>query len=235
VTTYVSPDTSTETSPQWRLLGRVPLLASLGEIRLRALWDASSPRALPGGDVLRHVGDPAAHLLILLHGQVAAEAVSAAGRTVRFGTWTGPCALDKVAVIDGGGHTATLRTLTRCQVRSLPRAALLELVDDEVAVRRHVLHILAAQARRQQDSFTAAATLPGEARLAAWLLNEAATGTDLTITITQQELGDRLGLSRVTINRMLSRLRRDGLIETAPRSIRILAPELIQLRSMPST
>ena len=213
----------------------MPLLASLDEARLRTLWNRSAPRTFPGGDALRHVGDPATHLLLLTHGRVAAETSSAAGRTVRFGTWTGPCALDKVAVVDGGGHTATLRALTRCQVRALPRAAFLELVDDEAAVRRHVLRILATQARRQQDSFTAAATLPGEARLAAWLLNEAAAGTGPTIAITQQELGDRLGLSRVTVNRILSRLRRDGLIKTRPGGIRILAPELICLRTTAST
>jgi CRP/FNR family transcriptional regulator, cyclic AMP receptor protein len=213
----------------------VPLLAALDDTLLRALWDSSSPRVFPAGDVLRHAGDPATSLLLLTHGRVAVETVSAAGRTVRFGTRTGPCALDKVAVVDGGGHTATLRALTRCQLRLLPRAALLELVDDEAAVRRHVLRVLAAQARDRQDSFTAAATLPGEARLTAWLLDQAAAGTDLTVAITQQELGDRLGLSRVTVNRILSRLRRDGLVETVPGSIRIIAPELVQLRTMPST
>jgi CRP/FNR family transcriptional regulator, cyclic AMP receptor protein len=225
MTPYVSPDTS------HRLLSRVPLLESLDEGRLRALWERSTGRTVPGGDVLRRVGEPAAHLLLLLDGRVAVETVSPTGRTVRFGTRVGPCALDKVAVVDGGGHTATLRALVPCRVRSLPRAAFLELVDDVAAVRRHALRVLAAQARGGQDAFTAAATLPGAARLAAWLLGEAAAADDLTVVITQQELGDRLGLSRVTVNRALSRFRREGLIETAPRSIKILAPELVRLRA----
>jgi len=235
VATSVSPDTSPELSPPWRALGRVPLLASLTETRLGAVWDASSPSSILKGDVLRWVGDTATHLLLLLYGRVTAEAVSEAGRTVCYGNWTGPCALDKVAVVDGGGHTATLRALTECHLRALPRAALLDLVDGEASVRRHVLRILAAQARNQQESFTAAATLPGEARLAAWLLEKAAATESLELSITQQGLADRLGLSRVTVNRMLSRLRHAGLIETASGNIRILAPELLQLRTRPET
>ena len=94
-------------------------------------WRASVPKAVAAGQVLRHEGDPAARLLLLLDGHVAATATSGSGRVVRFGEWAAPCALDKIAVIDGGGHTATLTALTPCVVRSLPRERFLDLVDDE--------------------------------------------------------------------------------------------------------
>ncbi|WP_460352568.1 Crp/Fnr family transcriptional regulator [Actinoallomurus acanthiterrae] len=156
MTTSVSVDTP----EQWRSLSAVPLLASLPDAALRQVWHDSAPRAVPAGQVLRNAGDPAGHLLLLLRGRVAAATTTATGRVIRFGDWTAPCALDKIAVIDGGGHTATLTALMPCVVRSLPRDRFLTLVDDASSVRTHVLRTLAGHARRQQERLTATATLP---------------------------------------------------------------------------
>nr|WP_206440163.1 Crp/Fnr family transcriptional regulator [Streptomyces scabichelini] len=211
----------------------VPLLASLPDAALRELWRYSVPRTVPAGQVLRNVGDPAGHLLLLLRGQVAATTTTSAGRVIRFGEWAAPCALDKVAVIDGGGHTATLTALMPCAVRSLPRDRFLDLVDDVASVRAHVLRVLAGHARRQQERLAETATLPAEARLSAWLLDQAAAvpGCRVPLPGTQQVLADLLGVTRVTVNRALTRLRRDHLIEVRGRIIVVLAPELLELRA----
>ncbi|WP_326690666.1 MULTISPECIES: Crp/Fnr family transcriptional regulator [unclassified Streptomyces] len=224
---------SADTPAPWRALATVPLLAGLPEARLRMLWRNSPPRRYRAGEVLRGAGDPAEHLLLLLHGRVSATLGTATGRVVRFGEWAGPCALDKVAVIDGRGHTATLTGVTACSVRALPRARFEELVGDAPSVRTHVLRLLADHARHHQERFTDAATLPVEARLASWLLARTAAAAQARVELprTQQELADLLGTTRVTVNRALSRLRRDGLVEVTRRTATVLAPELMALRA----
>ena len=214
-------------------LAKIPLLSTLTDGQLRALWAASPPRRYVAQQVLRNVGDAATHLLLLLRGRVAATATTSAGRVVRFGDFAAPCALDKVAVIDGRGHTATLTALTACAVRSLPRDLFLTLVDCAPAARAHVLRILAGQARSQQNRFAATATMRTEARLAVWLFENAAAASDGRVTLpdTQECLADLLGVTRVTVNRALMRLRRDGLIAVAHRKVDILAPELLRLRA----
>ncbi|MBT2458003.1 Crp/Fnr family transcriptional regulator [Streptomyces sp. ISL-86] len=218
---------------KWRSLSGVPLLAGLSDDQLRTLWDASLARGYPAGHALRGEGDPASHLVLLLRGRVAATSTTRSGRVLCFGEWAAPCALDKVAVIDGHGHTATLTALTPCSVRTLPRDLFLTVIDDVSSVRRHVLRVLAGQARSHQEKITMTATMPAEARLAAWLLNEAASDARGSIALpgTQQVLADLLGVTRVTVNRVLSRLRRDGLIEVDRHAIAILAPELLELRT----
>ncbi|MCX5015376.1 Crp/Fnr family transcriptional regulator [Streptomyces sp. NBC_00555] len=214
----------------------MPLLAALPEDRLRALWSHSLPRRHHAGEVIRGAGEPAEYLLLLLRGRVSAATTTAAGRVVRFGDWTRPCALDKVAVIDGRGHTATLTAVTHCTVRSLPRTRFEELVDDVPAVRRHVLRLLADHARQQQERFVGAVTLPVEARLAAWLLAQAAASPQAEVELpgTQQELADLLGTTRVSVNRLLAQLRRDGLVEVTRHTVAVLAPELLALRATES-
>ncbi|MGW3563233.1 Crp/Fnr family transcriptional regulator [Streptomyces sp. NPDC000941] len=234
----------------WRVLGAVPLFASLPEARLRELWAASVPRGHPVGSVLRPAGAPADHLLVLLRGRVAATGTTGGGRVVRYGQWDGPCALDKVALLDGRGHTATFTALTCCAVRSVRRERFLGLVDDTAAVRAHVFAVLARQARAQQQRLTETATLPAEARLAGWLLAQAAASARgargargaagaqgapgparVRIPGTQQALADTLGVTRVTVNRALARLRRDGLVRVERDCVHLLAPESLALRA----
>jgi CRP-like cAMP-binding protein len=217
----------------WRRLRDVPLFAQLPDAGLVALWDVSVPRRYAAGEVLRMQGEPADHLLVLLSGSTAATAATAGGRVMRFGTWSGPCALDKVALLDRAGHTATFTAVGACSVRAVPRARFMTLLDDSAAVRAHVLRLLAAQARAQQERLTVTMTLPCEACLAAWLLEAAAdSGPLVPLPGSQQALADLLGVTRVTVNRALSRLRCDGLVRPAPDGrIELLAPELLAQRA----
>lgn len=221
----------------WRRLRDVPLLATLPDAGLTALWDASVPRRYDTGEILRAQDTPADHLLVLLEGRAAASATTTVGRVVGFGTWDGPCALDKVALLDGAGHTATFTALTPCAVRAVPRARFTALLDDSATVRAHVFRLLAAQARAQQDRLTDTVTLPCEARLAAWLLERTASerpAAAVSLPGGQRELADLLGVTRVTVNRALSRLRRDGLVRWAEDGrIEVVAPELLALRAAP--
>jgi CRP-like cAMP-binding protein len=193
-----------KSAESWARLREVPLFAALPDDGLRRLWQASVPRRYDRGEVLRAQGEPAEH----------------------------PCALDKVALLDGAGHTATFTALTPCAVRAVPRPRFIALLDDSTAVRAHVLRLLAAQARAQQHRLTDAATLPCEARLAAWLLDTATADGQVALDGSQRDLADLLGVTRVTVNRALSRLRHDGLI-AGPEAgrIKLLAPELLALRA----
>ncbi|MCX4700321.1 Crp/Fnr family transcriptional regulator [Streptomyces sp. NBC_01373] len=176
--------------------------------------------------------------MVLLEGRAAATATTAAGRAVGFSTWTGPCALDKVALLDGSGHTATFAALTPCAVRAVPRARFTALLDDSATVRAHVFRLLAAQARAQQDRLTATVTLRcgarPDSRPGSWSGRRRADPSPppCPCPAAKRELADLLGVTRATVNRALSRLRRDGLVRWAGDGrLEILAPELLALRA----
>lgn len=206
-------------------------MAGLPQARLAEAWAASKAEHYGVGDALRREGEPAHELVLLLSGRVAATSVTAGGLVVRHGIWARPCALDKTAVIDGRGHTATFTAETEVCVRTLPRLAFLALVEDVATVRGHVLRTLAAETRRQQERVVDA-LLPAQARLAAWMLRAADTEGVVQLPASQQQLAELLGLTRVTVNRALGAFRRDGLIEYDHSAARatLLAPELLQLR-----
>jgi CRP/FNR family transcriptional regulator, cyclic AMP receptor protein len=201
-------------------LRRVPLFATLNDTALAELARRSQSRTVEAGDVVAVEGQPAEHVLVVETGVLTATRVTEAGRRLRLGDFAGPCAVDKAAVLDGGGHTATWTASTRVRLRLVPGRLLFELVDDVPAVRRHVLETLARQVRHQ------AWQRPGDTvtRVAAWRV---------ILPGAQQGLAETLGVTRVTVNRALSTLAGEGLIRTEPGAVTILAPELLTHRTRP--
>jgi CRP/FNR family transcriptional regulator len=94
----------------------------------------------------------------------------------------------------------------------------------------HVLAQLARQLRDQQDELVRVHFTDATTRTAAWLIR-AATGTRVTLPRAQQGLAETIGASRVTVNRALRALAREGLIRIEPSAVVILAPEQLAHRA----
>jgi len=209
-------------------LALVPLLEGVDADRLRRLAARVTERRFGPGQAVRTQGERADRLPLLLEGTVVALRATPDGRELRFGQLVGPCALDKTAVLDGGGHTATFRAQGECLVWSVTRADLLGLIDDVAALRQHVMVQLASSVREQTDRLVEAAFADAGQQVASWLVRSLPdAGTTVPLPGSQQVLADTLGLSRVTVNRALKALERDGLVRVARDHVVILVPELL--------
>lgn len=123
----------------------------------------------------------------------------------------------------------SVATLSRCRVALIPADALLEVLDRRPNLRRAFWRAtlvdgallrswLVALGQRPAHERVAHLFCEVDARLAAAGF---ATGDTLDFPITQEELADALGLSVVHVNRVLQRLRRDGLITLRARRLAI--------------
>ncbi|GAA3826486.1 Crp/Fnr family transcriptional regulator [Sphaerisporangium flaviroseum] len=212
-------------------LGRVPLLSHLEPPELARLWARTRPARFSRSEILRMQGQRADRLLVLLAGTVTAVCVTPAGGRRHLAYLRGPCVLDKTAVLDARGHTATFVADTACAVRTLPRQEFLRLIDEDAVARGHVLRHLADDLRRSQRRLVEATSLPAQARVAAWLLEAgAAPGAIVALPGSQEALGHLLGLSRVSVNRALKHLERRGAVRVEHGGIRLLSPETLEDR-----
>lgn len=212
-------------------LAAVPLFAQLGTDRLHRLARCSVSRSVGAGTVLARHGERADQLIVAEAGTLVATRDTADGQRLRLGEFAGPCAVDKTAVLDGRGYTATWTAGTRAQVRLVPAAEFLSIVEDVPAARRHVLARLAESLRNQQDDLVRARSADATTRVAAWLIRAASrSGARVLLPGAQQGLAETVGASRVTVNRALRGLARDGLIRVEPGVVVILAPELLARR-----
>ncbi|MBF9135437.1 Crp/Fnr family transcriptional regulator [Plantactinospora sp. S1510] len=213
-------------------LAAVPVFAELGPARLRRLLDRSVVRTAPAGAVLAVRGQPAAHVIVVEAGTLTGVHETADGRRLRLGEFRAPCAVDKSAVLDSGGYTATWVAATRVRYRLVPAGELLRLIDDVPAVRRHVLGHLAGRLRERQRDLVRTSFSDAGTRVAAWLVTAAArTGRRVPLPGAQQGLAESIGMTRVSVNRALRALTDEGLVQVEPGIVVVLAPELLAARA----
>lgn len=196
------------------LFARAPFLSSLDADRRYRLWQRCRWNRWDAGAVIRGEGDPADGLLLLLDGAVALIRYTRAGDELRLASLQAPCAVDKAAVLRARDHSVTVVAGSDCVVAVLPRDALLDLLDREPEVRRHVLAHLAGEVHAHRERLAVAALGGGVERVAAWLLTGLQQGGagDVALPGSQDGLARELGLSRVTVNRALKQLERAGVL-----------------------
>ncbi|WET82311.1 Crp/Fnr family transcriptional regulator [Amycolatopsis sp. QT-25] len=211
----------------------VPLFAGLDAERLRRIADRSSVEVVEADRVVAVRGEPATRLIVVESGTVTAARETADGRRLRLGEFPAPCAVDKVAVLDAGAHTATWSAATRARLRFVPAREFLAIVDDVPRVRRHVLARLARDVRELQDELVRASFADVATRVAAWLTRAAGrSGTTVVLPGAQHGLAEAIGATRVSVNRALRALAAEGLISVGPGFVKVLAPELLARRAL---
>jgi CRP/FNR family cyclic AMP-dependent transcriptional regulator len=201
-------------------LGQIPALRGLPPDRLAGLGRQTHPARFAAGDMLRQAGARASDVVLLLSGTVVATHGTAGGTEVWPSRWTGPTIADKPAVLSGEPSPTGLRATTAVAARLLPAAGFHRLLRDEPTVSAHVLAALARDALTGRRDLIHSATLPAVARIAIWLLDQD-PHRHTAWSGSQDQLARALGLSRVTVNRALSRLTRASAIHLTPGGITI--------------
>jgi len=120
----------------------------------------------------------------------------------------------------------TIECLTAAHVRMIDHKHLLELVAQDHAAGVRVMFQLGEDERRLHNWVTALGKGSAEERIATLLLDlrgrlfqaGLVNGTGIQMPLTQQEIGDHLGLTLVHVNRVLRRLRENGIV-TAQRGM----------------
>ncbi|GAA4441766.1 Crp/Fnr family transcriptional regulator [Phytohabitans houttuyneae] len=199
-------------------LATIPAFTALAPDALEALRAASHDVTYPPGAVIPRDGA----VLLLLAGVVVGTHADASGAEVWPARWEAPAIVDKPATL--APAVGTLVAATPCRGRRLPAAAFLRLLDDEPAVRRHVLARLAADTADLRQRLAEATTLPAVGRVAAFLLATGAGAGQTAWRGSQEALARQLGLSRVTVNRALRQLASSGAVAVTPRGIALLDP-----------
>lgn len=114
----------------------------------------------------------------------------------------------------------TIESLTDAHVRSIDHKRLLDLCEQNHAVAVRVMFQLAEDERRLHNWVAALGKGNADERIAALLLDlrgrlfhaGLATGAIYRMPLTQQEIADHLGLTVVHVNRVLRRLREEGIV-----------------------
>jgi CRP/FNR family cyclic AMP-dependent transcriptional regulator len=220
-----SADEEPGTTPVGDLLAGLPLFEGLNRTRLDALAQACYLKRVPRGAYLFFQEDPAEALYVVRSGSFAIQLSSPDGRELvinemRYGDCFGELGLLT-------GHSRSANAIARgrggSQVLVIPREAFLAFLEAEPLLSRRLLETIAERLRVSSQREGALAFLDAQARLARVLLEldqqESERGY---ITISQEDLAQRTGLTRQTVAKALGRWRRRGWLITGRGHIMLL-------------
>lgn len=133
-------------------------------------------------------------------------------------------------------YTASaLTAVSECTLFEIPRAALGRLFAEHPRIGAMLFGISAAEHVAMSDRLTSMGRMDGKTRVATLLLDirsrlriaDGVSGSVFELPLTQQDLGDSVGLTKAHVNRSLRALEETGLIEREGKIIRITDVEAL--------
>ena len=191
-------------------------------------WLERREQQFAAGKVVVHEGEITEKLHIVaagwLHGSVR---LHDGGRQILSFYFVGD--LTTAISIVWGHSAATLTAVSPCTLYELPRAALGRLFRDHPRLGALLYGVSASEHVAMADRLSSIGRTAGMYRVATLLLDirsrlrvvDGSTGATFELPLTQQDLGDAVGLTKAHVNRSLKSLEATGLLEREGKIIRI--------------
>ena len=198
------------------------LIAALPQAGLRRLAALGRTRTFAKNTVIINEGEVGDTVYIVLAGHVRVYHGTEDGREVVLDV-LGPGEIIGEMVLDGSPRSASVMTVEFCTMAFMSAGALRENLRSDPDIALLIIAELMSRLRRRSQSVKQLALADVYQRLAA-LLSEVG-GPERPVVIeglTQQDLADRIGASRDTVNRIFKELIRGGFVEVARRRLRLL-------------
>ena len=179
------------------------------------------------GSAVYWQGDTADRLYYLQKGRVKIYMTSENGaeKTLRIQKAGG--VFGEAAFFDGRPRVSSARVLEKSEIVAVSREALTAHIQKHPEFAFTLMQALSETVRLLSAQVDSMAFLQADRRIARFLSETAREG-ESHLFCTDEELGARVGASRVTVNRTLQKFARQGWIRTGYREIQVLCPSELE-------
>ena len=207
---------------KYRALASHPLFGQLSPDERDRLVTYMRGARYPARHTLFEKGDPGSNMMLVLRGRVKICTHSDEGKElvlnlVRPGEFFG-----EIALLDGAERTAAAVTLDPVELLVLERRDFIPFLDRHPEACMRLIKVLCERLRRTSELVEEVLFLEGEARLAKRLVRlaeifgrEVEDGIRIDLRLSQQQLGNMVGMSRESMNKQLGQWRRDDLVRVS--------------------
>jgi CRP/FNR family transcriptional regulator/CRP/FNR family cyclic AMP-dependent transcriptional regulator len=205
-------------------LQSVPFFANLKEENARDLAQRMLPRRFGPGQIIFHHGDPGGLLYIIGRGKVKITHSTLEGQEALLAILGAGDFFGELALLDDSPRSATAEAIELTETLTLHREDFIRYLHQNPDFTLHVLKTMAQHIRRLNLQLADIFFLDLPGRLARTLLRlaeqhgrEIEDGLLIDLILTQTDLAEMTGATRVSINKTLSRFRRAYWIRTEGR------------------
>ena len=214
------------------LLAQVPLFASLSPDQLAELTSKLTARSYRRGQDIFHQGDPGSVMYMIRSGQVKISTSSLEGEEAILAILTSNDFFGELSLLDGKERSASATAMAPTEVLALDRSDFLEVLRKNPQMAGDVLAALSDRLRRTDVMVEDVVFLDLATRLAKRLLELAEkhgvqtdSGLEIDLRVTQQDLADVVGASRVAVNKQLGLYQDEGILHVGRQCITLLRPD----------
>ena len=213
-------------TPLDRLLKASPWADALSPVLRARVEMETTTRLCPAGSLVCRKGEPVEHWIGIVDGLVKMTNVSVEGKPMSFtgigsGGWFGEGSLLK-----DEPRRYDIVALRDSTIAAMPRGTFMALLDSSVPFNRHIITQLNERLGQFIGMVEHDRLLGPDARLArslAGLFNPVLyPGSGPTLLLSQEEMGQLVGLSRQRVNQALNALERAGLVRVDYGGITVL-------------
>jgi CRP/FNR family transcriptional regulator, cyclic AMP receptor protein len=207
-------------------LRHVSLVDGVSDADLAPLAACLVRRTFAKDVVIFNEGSPGGSVFIIESGRVRIYLTSSAGHEISLNVYGPGQIFGEISLLDGRPRSASAMALEQDSAFSLEREDFQAYMDAHPVVARNVIMTLTNRLRHTTTYAESLVFLDVPGRLAAKLLELASRlsdseGNSVELTMTQSDLATWVAASRESVNKALSDLREQGLIELTGQHILI--------------
>ena len=202
-----------------KLLEHHPLLGRLEADELDRVVTYMRVARHPRNTVLFRKGDPGANMMVVVRGRVKVCTHSEDGKELVLNLFSPGEVFGEIALLDGADRTADAVTLDDCELLVLERRDFIPFLRSHPDACLRLMEVLCQKLRQTSQLLEEALFLEGPSRLAKRLVHLAeafgkpvADGVRIDLQLSQQQLGNMVGMSRESMNKHLRQWREEDLI-----------------------
>jgi CRP/FNR family transcriptional regulator len=185
-------------------------------------------RRLSRGDVLFTAGEPARGMYVVVEGSVRATRESSEGREQVIHVERAGATFAEVPMFDDGNYPSTVIADEDCVLLFLAKQDIRTLCLQQPAIPLAAARLLASRLRQAAALIETLSLRDVDRRLARFLLSEvdlsgtrSGSAVSLDLALTHQQIAARIGTVREVVSRALTRLEKNGLIQSEGKVIMI--------------
>lgn len=189
---------------------------------------AGQVRTYQKNKLLYHQGDAANCFYYIVSGRIKSFISSVDGNEHLLTIYKRGDILGEASFFDSGPRVSSAQLMTDATVAAIDRPALEQCLQEYPALAFFFFQYLAATVRMLSTHLDASSFLTADKRIVRLLLNMDTGDNNHTISCTHEELGYMLGLSRVTVSRVLNQLARKRWVALGYRTVILLQPDALR-------
>ena len=210
----MSPETAT------RLIASSDFFKGISPSDAAAIFAMMKPVNIGPGQIIFSSGDDSKSLFLMVEGRVKLSVLTEDGRELSLAHAAPGEIFGEIATLDGQPRTTDATALSQTTLLALPKADLLRLVASSPRLSSAIISFLCKRLRTTDHKLEAIALHSIEVRLARFLLatvqsqygDNLNSKAELSLDMSQSELGLLIGASRPKVNAALVTLEEDGAI-----------------------